>query len=668
MFSNRNDWRNTGLCVGTSRTTGPRVACRLASNAAAGWFVAAVLVTGCKMPDSTGTTALSDAADTPHNLALPHSAWGSLVDQIDANGNVSIGTARAAFSLAVGPLPGVALPAEPIGHVTCGTIAVRWLLNYWTQLTNAERTAATSYLDPPAIGATMRWSAPLLHNHGKSSGAKARDIHCDGPGMAAYRTVANDALAVLATHLRDLQVPTCLWLGVSHDGPKGIELARTDSFDINGLRDGRDDHCMIAISPEGAAVQGVKRRLLLAHELVHCYQDARAPNLAGSRSKAAWVREGYADWAAATLYADGSAESHSSLDDSWFLWLNDPKRPLFTRTYDAIGFFAHLQESNVDSWQIFDPMFAAETDLDAYGAAVRSASENFLLSWGSGLFRYPPASHGQAWGLTGPDVPEKNGHGNRTVITVRENEPAPVAAAAFAATQWMINGTADVTEFDITGPGRLCSETGDVNLPIPGAIEYPVCTRSTECVCPDGSAYQRPMKSIKGPISLALSGGPAQTGGVVRGWRLPDFCNRPRNACLILTAKDVEGITGAAGVIATPTADADPHNSVCAYSPEFAPADVGHLQVDKLLVATLSLRAGKSLKLLKLTAGAMLPLSGVGDEAYESNVGALGIGAAAHVIFLRVGAVVATVTVTAIDLDQGRAKTLAAAMLVATRL
>jgi hypothetical protein len=73
-----------------------------------------------------------------------------VLSEVDPNGTVSLTTALQAFSLVVGPLPGVTPPAGPVGQVADGTFAVRWVLGYWRQLSTAQRTAIRRYL--PEVG------------------------------------------------------------------------------------------------------------------------------------------------------------------------------------------------------------------------------------------------------------------------------------------------------------------------------------------------------------------------------------------------------------------------------------------------------------------------------------------------------------------------------------
>jgi len=80
-------------------------------------------------------------------------AWEGVLDRIAPDGEVSFETALDAFSLAVGPLPGVPMPAGRRERIPSGTGPIRWLGGYRDRLTEAQRAAVDRYLapDPGAI-------------------------------------------------------------------------------------------------------------------------------------------------------------------------------------------------------------------------------------------------------------------------------------------------------------------------------------------------------------------------------------------------------------------------------------------------------------------------------------------------------------------------------------
>ncbi len=102
------------------------------------FIVALTLVVACQ---SSGPTASPSA---------PATQWQRVLAGIGPNGEVDAATALSAFSVAVGPLPGVNLPtgAPPTpADIIDGAAPLRWLLRVWDQLTLEQQQAATAALD-----------------------------------------------------------------------------------------------------------------------------------------------------------------------------------------------------------------------------------------------------------------------------------------------------------------------------------------------------------------------------------------------------------------------------------------------------------------------------------------------------------------------------------------
>src|SRR5579863_1619406 len=76
-------------------------------------------------PSSTGA-----GAQPPSAVQSPGPAWEGVLGQVQPNGTVTVATALAAFTLAVGPLPGVTTPAGTAGQLIDGTVGVRWVIGH----------------------------------------------------------------------------------------------------------------------------------------------------------------------------------------------------------------------------------------------------------------------------------------------------------------------------------------------------------------------------------------------------------------------------------------------------------------------------------------------------------------------------------------------------------
>ena len=138
--------------------------------------------------------------------------------------------------------------------------------------------------------------------------------------------------------------------------------------------------CRIVIYPRAAQDRGIDLQFTIAHEVMHCYQR----ELLGATAYNAlpdWRAEGTADWAA----FDVTGIDHDTKGGlvSYALM---PRTSLFRRSYDASGFFGHLQEQAVNVWSTLTRTLLAADDPAAYADA--GANEAFLDTWGSSMYRH----------------------------------------------------------------------------------------------------------------------------------------------------------------------------------------------------------------------------------------------------------------------------------------
>ncbi len=98
--------------------------------------------------------------------------------------------------------------------------------------------------------------------------------------------------------------------------------------------------------------------------MFHCLSAQIAGTLATYNAQGQWLSEGAAAWVESDLVAnDPDARAW------WAKYLNTPGTPLFSRDYDAIGFFGHLASGGIDPWRRFAAMFSAPSDAAAYAAS-----------------------------------------------------------------------------------------------------------------------------------------------------------------------------------------------------------------------------------------------------------------------------------------------------------
>jgi hypothetical protein len=177
---------------------------------------------------------------------------------------------------------------------------------------------------------------------------------------------------------------------VQLEGPNtGAYAAPLDS---SGGQNGTATRCVIFIDPflyrhEGTA----EANLTIAHEVFHCFQAMDYSSIPTFLHAPRWLIEGEAEWVGATLVPFD--------DDFWNAYLLDLTTPLFTRSYDAIGFYALMTESGIDTWHLLDPMLKVGSSAAAYALAANSTLKE---DWASSLARQP--SFGQEWDANGPDI------------------------------------------------------------------------------------------------------------------------------------------------------------------------------------------------------------------------------------------------------------------------
>jgi hypothetical protein len=150
---------------------------------------------------------------------------------------------------------------------------------------------------------------------------------------------------------------------------------------------------------------------VLVHEDFHCYEHQIAPDAwsvvhhtikeevirgihkgelgdEGQREEADWTIEGLARWVDLTLYPATGVGGLTNLTE----YYETPKKSLFDRSYDAVGFWAHLQDISGDLWQRIPEILKAGVDYNnqkAADVALGGKEETFLSSWGSSAFDLP---------------------------------------------------------------------------------------------------------------------------------------------------------------------------------------------------------------------------------------------------------------------------------------
>jgi hypothetical protein len=229
-----------------------------------------------------------------------------------------------------------------------------------------------------------------------------------------------------------------------------------------------------------------------------------------------------AEWVGETV-AGGSSLS----ENTWRGWLDEwAYRPLFSRAYDAIGFYAHLMDNGVDLWGRLDTaILASDTSSEAaYAALIDTGSEDLVDSWAAGYFRDP--AHAPLWDQDGPgitlDVP------TIAEAFLAEESSYAMAAAPHAVFMTDLQVTAEVVTFESPGTGLalLADETSHRLADLHGAV---LCTTGA-CSCPEGSPGAGTVFTPTPPgiVELAATGHATGSEVTLVGWTLDRYCQQER--------------------------------------------------------------------------------------------------------------------------------------------
>jgi hypothetical protein len=559
---------------------------RAAAGAAAAGLLATTLA-GCVIGHAATPHPAPSGAARPE----PPSAWQLTLNRVRPNGTVSTPTALAAFALAIGPVPGahpVAGPAQVIGS---GTIAVQWVLGHWRQLTRSQRRAVLHDLGVPArainrllarplgtspaagpVGTSLMSFARLTSRASRAVTAAGNpNLPCltaDSSGAGPYRAQAAGIESDIAAHIGAGPFSREVYFSVNTAQLEGRSQMYT--WGCTGAQPapggGAVRGCTVHVNPvvSGRNIPASDVHDYLIHELTHCYLFLRLGAVYSDLP--AWYREGAPTWAMTVLGNGPNIES-----SFWLTYLNTPAWSLFQRSYDALGFFAHLAETGTDVWHKILPIGRALIrGWNTAGWLAAAPGLAFLDSWGPGYAqgRYP----GIAWRTGGPNLPHYEGPvpqgtlGNGQTITVR----SPAAGIGII----HVDLNAQVVLISGSASGRFSLDGGaDATLAQAGATAYVTSGTPAHCpaAAPDAAAKLTPISS--GLHYVALTGGLSAAAVQIEGQSLASFCATKTAACIVghwtttefhatvpglFSEKGAAGATMRIGADGSVTADFDP--------------------------------------------------------------------------------------------------------------
>lgn len=233
-----------------------------------------------------------------------------------------------------------------------------------------------------------------------------------------------------------------------------------------------------------------------------------------------WVIEGTATWAALSVHPVPYELGGGNLTD----YLGTPATHLFSRVYDGVGFWGHLEETTGDLFPRMATILRAALSGDeaAYDVAGADAT-HFLETWGSSAFDL--ASLGQNWTMSRPLKVPPFLSPPPVPLTVSRSvvETGPYTVAHYLIVTDSYPPAKPLMHFRIPPPARL----GNTVIDTPDLSDRWFCLNG-KCECPAGyDGNPPPATPIGEQVSfLALTGGRRGVKGLVTVASLEEFCKK----------------------------------------------------------------------------------------------------------------------------------------------
>lgn len=457
---------------------------------------------------------------------------------VDGRGQLSLRTALAIFDATIADLPGVARLPGGGGKAVDPSSALTVIEANLAKLTAAQRAVVLRMTTPgpgalliPADGsapsviqgaarttASSRGAGPPIAREGVRSADQLPSdfLNCsqtlaEGQTAAAYIQAARRSLE---SHgfLPARPVALC-FLGVQTPPPA---VAYTTNAD---LPPGASTTCNVFVTKAGQSSVEAFKQQFLAHEYAHCTQHRYATSQSDFRAWPRWVYDGTADWLAGMVVQESGAPVVGMI---WRPWLREPGTDLFTRTYDAAGFFSMVHQATGQGWDEVRDLFgfASQGSAAAYQRALAGLPEDFDRRWGPGLLRRKTL--GPEWDYTGPGIPESVA----PEIRIRgDGQPHVIEADAHASGAGKLLISADVVTVRMQrgARGLIKTSAGATARLKTGAF----CSRPGGCVCRTRTKLALPTLDRVG-TAVGFNAQQRAASVTLTGLSLREYCRNPR--------------------------------------------------------------------------------------------------------------------------------------------
>ncbi|MCB9849954.1 MAG: hypothetical protein H6817_04540 [Phycisphaerales bacterium] len=443
--------------------------------------------------------------------AYTPTAWEKVAEGIEDDGSVSKETALKAFALAFGDIPGVTRPESDSNGVRCGSAAIRWVERYSDELSADELSAIEA-----ALGGGDVDVARIIQGgaSGEHSCTAAPTVSEDGPGAEQYRAVLEQELTKLEQVFgKSLGIPVYLTLGTNSPGAK--TLAWTAPQTSGDCATSLATSCHIELLTDRPEYQtDTEVHSIISHELVHCFQFTWVP-VAEALTKPEWLVEGFADFACEQL--------NPSAERSFFLtYTETPLRGLFLRTYDAQGFYFHLDTIGANTIGRFEEAFKAADSISAFTYLIEGLETELGDTWASSFALEP--GRGDAWYMPEAPADAKEGVSMGTLVNGKSYVANPGEAGVRIT---HLDFDSDIVIFEVSGAklGRVSWDGGGEDT-LADVNGQSFCAIQGGCTCPEGTTGNPPQTQIQSISALVATSGTTETTTTeILGLSLEDYCH-----------------------------------------------------------------------------------------------------------------------------------------------
>jgi len=451
------------------------------------------------------------AADAHLARALAETAWERTLDGVRPDGTVPRAVALDLFALAYGGLPGIEQPAGAMPPSDYGTLAAVQLLRLWPTLTADQRRAAAAKL---GVAGVARRPASRL-------GAVAYG----DPSFTPSTAITNLAKALAASEGAKLGRTLRLQIVAGPSSASGSDDLYADTLPVSadGTATAGGPFCRIRVLAAGQDVQRSDAsyfRKLMAHEVFHCF-EFDIMGVAGVDRARPWLFEGAADWAGFSEVPQPYDKYGPDRLPRYLATCNST--PLFSRSYDAEGFFGHVQEVYGNLWSRLPAVLTAG-DNEAVYRTAGGGEQRFLDNWASGVLVIP--QYGLNWMVRSPvEAPEGSGCPPAPL-------PLPPGGTPVRAGPYLLS----LYEVD---PAGADPDTPLLHLRVPKSARFSDRSFDTtslqdawfclvgDCMCPEGEeGSPPPAVKIARDAFLGISGGPDGVDGTASVVSLRDYCKK----------------------------------------------------------------------------------------------------------------------------------------------